>query len=464
MKKKFLLYIIIAAGLLIQGCKFGTDDDIINPPVTGKVAVTGQIVESITGNPVFNASVKITDGTAQVNTTTNADGRFTAEIFIAEDKDLTIITFKEGYSTDTLRLYAVAGKPVTVPLIQIKQIQGTGGTSSGGAATINLFQQSHQTLGVIESGANESAQIIFQVLDSTGVAIGSDNAVTVSFSLTAGPGGGEYLYPSSVRTNALGRAAVSMNTGTKAGVAQVTAEVVINNRSIKSKPISLAIHGGFPDEGHFAVATNALNFPLYGIIGAQISFTAYAGDKYSNPVRPGTAVYFSSNSGIIEGSDQTDDLGRATVTMLTQPFPDDGIYGPGFFTVTASTVNELQTSIFSNTLRLLSGPGQIYNVSPSTFDIPNGGAQSFTYVVSDQNGNPLAPGTTINVKVDEGDIKVSGDTEVKLPDTQSRAYTMFGFTAFDSKPEEEKVQNAVIIITVGGPNGEKKYTLSGLSR
>jgi len=88
------------------------------------------------------------------------------------------------------------------------------------------------------------------VLDSTGIPINSDNAITLNFSFGAGPGGGEYLYPASVRTNALGRASVT-NTGTIAGVAQIITEMVVNNIVIKSKPVLIAIHGGFPDPGSF---------------------------------------------------------------------------------------------------------------------------------------------------------------------------------------------------------------------
>jgi len=42
----------------------------------------------------------------------------------------------------------------------------------------------------------------------------------------------------------------------------------------------------FPIRDHFAVASEKLNYPAYGLIGYEILFTAFAGDKYSNPVRP----------------------------------------------------------------------------------------------------------------------------------------------------------------------------------
>ncbi len=164
----------------------------------------------------------------------------------------------------------------------------------------------------------------------------------VNFKFGSSPSGGEYLYPASVESNALGRASVTLNTGTIAGVAQVIAEFTVNKIKVRSKPVLIAIHGGFPDPGHFAVAAPKLNYPEYGIIGFEIPFTAFVGDKYTNPVRQGTSVYFEATSGIIEGSNLTDDLGRSTVTLLTQPFPNlnEAGFGPGFFKVTSSTIDE----------------------------------------------------------------------------------------------------------------------------
>ena len=376
----------------------------------------------------------------------------------SEDKELTIVYFKTGYDTDTTSIYVPVSASIEVPILKLTQQQGTGGgTSSGQAATIYLFSQSAQNVGVKESGSNESVQFIFEVLDSNGVAIGSDNSVEVNFSLGSGPGGGEYLYPASVVSNALGRASVTLNTGTIAGVAQISAEFTINDIVVKSQPILMAIYGGFPDPNHFAVASDRLNYPNYGIVGVEIQFTAFAGDKYSNPVRPGTSVYFETTSGIIDGSNSTDDLGRAIVTMLTQPFPnlEEQGYGPGFFRVTSSTVDENSTTIRTSTIRLLTGLPVII-VDPSSFDIPNGGSQSFNFTVSDGNGNPMSAGQNISVKVNKGDLEVSGDVDITMLDTQSKTSTMFSFIAADSKPDTTRIQQAIIDISTSGPNGEKK--------
>ena len=149
--------------------------------------------------------------------------------------------------------------------------------------------------------------------------------------------------------------------------------------------------------------------------------------------------------------------------MLTQPFPDLDGYGPGFFRVSSSTIDENNTTIQTSTVRLLTGL-PIITVDPSSFDIQNGGSQTFNFTVSDGNGNPLSEGQSISVKVNKGDLEVSGDIDVRMLDTQSKAFTMFSFTAVDSKPDTSKLQQAIIDISTSGPNGEKKISVYGTSR
>jgi hypothetical protein len=324
-----------------------------------------------------------------------------------------------------------------------------------------LYSQSAPSIGVKESGSLEAVQIVFEVLDSSGIPITQDNKVFVRFNMTSNPGGGEYLFPDSTETNSFGRAAVTLNAGTIAGVVQVIASIFAYGNLIQSSPVVIAIYGGLPDINHFDVASELLNYPAYGILGYVIPFTAYAGDKYSNPVRPNTTVYFSTTSGIIGGSAQTGTNGAATVELITQPFPN--YTKPGFFEVTASTIDENSNLIYSRSLRLLSGY-PFLDISPSTIDIQNGGSQVFLFTVSDQNNNPLAKGTRISVSAEEGDITLFGDIDITLPDTQSETFTQFTFTAFDSEPVTTDPKNAIITIQCSGPNGDESLSISGISR
>jgi hypothetical protein len=465
---KFILSIVFASLLIFSGCEVKESSPTDNEDIEGgSVTISGQVVESSSGDPINNALIKITDGVNENGGATNANGVFSVTLEIDKNKEVTIIVSLSGYSSDTSSVFATIDTEVQASLVQLKQLSGTGQTASGGAASIYLFQQSSESIGVKESGSIQTAQIIFEIQDSNGVHIDLDNQETVEFKIGNAPGGGEYLHPTSVVTNALGRASVTLNTGFISGVVQVIAEITDTNGTIRSKPVLIAIHGGLPDAGHFGVASALLNYPAWGKIGYEIDFTAYVGDKFTNPVRPNTAVYFETTSGIIEGSELTTDIGTATVKLLTQPFPNykvPGVYvNDGFFKVTARTANENYEPIETSTVRLQSGQTVISGVSPLTFDIPNGGSQNFQFYVSDGNDNPIASGNSISVSVTSGGITVAGDVSILMPDTQFDNKQYY-FTIADGDSDEEKIQTSSVTISSTGANGNASFSITGTSR
>ena len=461
MKTNFTyLLIILCAFLFLNSCEFGIEEDTIDE---FKTSIQGQVVDSETGNPVSGASVKINGDSSYTGATTNSQGTFFIEFDLLQDQELTIIIYKNNYYSDTTKVFVASGSTTDISLVRLRAVSGSGTNTSGQAASLYLYSQSAPSIGVKESGSLEAVQIIFEVLDSSGIPITSDNKVFVRFNMSSNPGGGEYLFPDSIVTNSFGRATVTLNAGTVAGVAQVSASIFAHGNLIQSSPVVIAIYGGLPDANHFDVASENLNYPAYGLLGYEIPFTAYVGDKYSNPVRPNTTVYFSTTSGIIGGSAQTGLNGAATVQLVTQPFPNHSQQGPGFFEVTASTIDENSILIYTSSLRLLSGH-PVLDVSPSTIDIQNGDSQFFNFTVSDVNNNPLSKGTRISVSVEEGDITLFGDIDITLPDTQSESYTQFTFTAVDSEPGTTDPKNAIITIQCSGPNGDESISISGISR
>jgi hypothetical protein len=464
----FFLYTVLLAGILVS-CKATEDEENPVDPGNGNgelqtTFISGKVVDNASGNPLDQATIKVVGGETTKGTTSDSEGEYYLDYDIAEDMDLLVIGSKEGYFPDTTVVFAIGGDSVDAPLLSLERDTTSQGAGvSGGVASVYLYEQSAKHIGIKESGAKESAAITFVAVDSLGIPISSDNSEIVEFRFGGAPNGGEYLYPSSVETNAYGRATVTLNSGTIAGNAQIVAEINTDNGVIRSKPVLVAIYGGMPDSNHFHVAAAKLNYPELGVVGFEIPFTAYVGDKYSNPVRPNTSIYFNCTSGIIDGSNLTDELGRATVTLLTQPWPDHDVYGPGFFEVTANTENENYEKISTSTVRLLSG-APVISVTPGMIDIPNGGIQSFDYTVSDVNGNPLAEGAQVKVEVKKGDIELGGSIEVKFPDTQSKAFTQYSFSAFDSKADTVNAQSAQIDIIVTGPNGEETRSISGTTR
>ena len=192
--------------------------------------------------------------------------------------------------------------------------------------------------------------------------------------------------------------------------------------------------------------------------------TAFVGDKYGNPVRSSTSVYFTTSGGIIEGSALTNQQGIGFVSLISaDPRPTATNPGVGFATVTASTANDNSQTISTNTVVLFSGLPQV-SISPTTFNIANGGSQSFTYTVSDQNANPLAQGTSITVAVEGESVTSQGDLNISLPDTQSKSWTHFSFTVADAADTINVVKPVTITINTTGPNGGGKISISGTSR
>jgi hypothetical protein len=439
----------------------GGGSDINNPPAVETIALSGQVINYVTGAPIKDATVDIKGGSSiEMTLITDSQGKYAADIESSSNVNLTIIASKDNFVTDTLSVFATIGQPLNAPPVVLHPT-GSGTIPSGDPVSIYIASVSFPTIGVKESGAQETTAMVFVVQDSAGIPVDLDHSVTVNFYIAAGPGGGELLSPSSVNTNNLGQAVVNLTSGTKAGVVQVIAEV-LPAKTIKSQPVSVTIHGGLPDQDHFSIAPAKVNFAGYNIYGLQDGITAFVGDKYANPVRPGTAVYFTTTGGIIEGSTLTDDQGIGSVQLISSaPQPNDPVLGPGFGRITATTVDENQTVISDETVVLFSGVPQI-SINPTSFDIPNGGTQLFTYTVSDQNNNPLVEGTTIVVQVEGEDTGASGDLNVTLPDTQSPLWTQFGFSVYDVADTTDQLKTVTVKITSSGPNGGAHIIINGV--
>ncbi|MCH8941010.1 MAG: Ig-like domain-containing protein [Bacteroidetes bacterium] len=432
-------------------------------PVLQKSTVAGQVIDDLSGIPIDSADVLISGPSLSINLKTDTQGKFATEIETDVDITLTIFTSKSGFVTDTATATVVPSTTLNLDLIKLSPIT-TGTPPSGDPVSIFLSSQSTTSIGVRASGSVETASLIFEVRDSSNTPIDLAHSVNVKFTLLAAPGGGEIISPSSVTTNNLGQATVNITSGTKAGVVQIRAQIDLASVTIISDPVSVAIHGGLPDLSHFSVIPSLVNFPALDQFGTIMTVSVSVGDKYSNPVKTGTVVSFITTGGIIEGSIATNDQGGGTVNLISgNPKPVDAILGPGFATVTATTVDENHVTISRDAIILFSGIPTI-SISPSTFAIANGGSQNFTYTVFDENGNPLGKGTQITVTVDGTSVSAQGQINVELPDTQSPVWTQFSFTVFDTDDSTNVVKPVSITINSTGPNGISESIISGTSR
>jgi hypothetical protein len=469
----FLPVLLLLTALGLVGCEPLEDDG-------GTVTLAGQVLNKDTGLPVRGAFVLV----QPLNKRVEADsaGRYRLEVKVDSAMSLTVSASKDGFAPASVEVLAVGGRTLDVPTLQIAP-QGEAQRTSGRPSNILLLAQTAQTIGVKESGAEEVAGITFQVADSVGRPVILNQGTTVSFLIGQGPGGGEFISPSSARTDNNGKVTGNLSSGTKAGVVQVVAEMNVGGRTVRSQPVAITIHGGLPSQSHFSVGPQTLNFPGLNTLGLTDAISVIVGDKYSNPVRPGTAVYFSSSHGVIAGSTTTGPDGRGTVNLISgNPLPADGVV-----VVTATTVDENRRQVVGRTPLLFTGV-------PVASISPRAAALNVTYAldVTDQNGNPLAAGTSITVKADGENVKVAGTSGVTLGETAffdgardrnndgtpdgvrdgdaldyddvrtGPGITRFTFQVIkaENKPESPPAVLAAIVITIDGPNGKLEFVLT----
>lgn len=459
----YLVFPLFVAGIFIAGCDSFKSDD------SGDLTITGFVIDQ-DDRPVANATVEVRS--LDEFTTTDETGAYAMTVELDSTSSLTLTGSKAGYSTATSNFVGRAGETVDLTLRLI--LQGDSPVESGQASNILLSGQSASTIGVTESGSEEVAQLTFQVTDSTGTPITLKNSTTINFAIGQGPGGGEFLFPESVETDNSGLATVNISAGTTAGVVQIVASTTVGGQTIRSLPVAMTIHGGLPDGDHFTLGPEKFNFPGLLRFGTQNGISVLLGDKWFNPVRPGTAVYFTSSHGVIEGSTLTDGNGQGSVNLLSgNPIPPDGVS-----IISASTADENQDEIISQTPVLWSGAPRITLTQTGTSNDPY--FRTYDYTVTDGNGNPLSEGTGIAVSASGTKIITSGNVNTLLSDTvflnggmtyddvlRGPGITEFSFAVVEDPDGEEGENPALqqVTIAVSGPNGnlEITYGASGVS-
>lgn len=469
-KPCFGLFLFLAI-ILLTSCSptdSGVDDAVL---------ISGEVINQTTGNTIEDALVEITAPSAlRQTTTTDSIGTFSFLIEADSAIQVSIQAEKQGFNAQTTTFRVVPENEYTGITLEL-QSQDTGGGDedgvsgeSGGAAAIILENVTESAINIAETGGVVNSAFTFAVQDSAGRAIDLANAVDVHFSIVSGPGGGESLTPSVVRTNARGLATSNLFAGNAAGVVKIQAEITRDDISlvVRSKPIVISIHGGYPDDDHFSISAGLFNFEGFSRDGIRNPISVIVGDRFSNPVKPGTPVYFSSTGGIIQGSGETNGDGEISVDLISggnRQLLDHPTLGFGYATVTAVTYDENDAELVKEINILFSGPPSTSNitVTPSTFSIPANGSASFSYVATDINGNPLPAGTSVSIEVAEG-LEASGDVDFEIPNAlfPGPGVTEFTFTVADVDDEASNVQGTEITIKVETPAGDKaQRTVSG---
>eukprot|EP00579_Thalassiosira_antarctica_P022580 CAMPEP_0201977636 /NCGR_PEP_ID=MMETSP0904-20121228/61304_1 /ASSEMBLY_ACC=CAM_ASM_000553 /TAXON_ID=420261 /ORGANISM="Thalassiosira antarctica, Strain CCMP982" /LENGTH=309 /DNA_ID=CAMNT_0048529087 /DNA_START=88 /DNA_END=1014 /DNA_ORIENTATION=+ len=304
----------------------------------------GQVINSSTGEAISEAVVVITSPQEFQNSSriTDADGSFTfSGLNVNEATDIVIEARKTGFDRVSVTVTVTPGQTVDLenPIGLVLEGEDDGDDDGGGEvagpssgpAQIILTTITNQAINIAETGDRISSPFTFQVQDSSGRTLTSSNPATVDFSIISGPGGGEEVTPSSIRTNANGEVTTALFSGNRAGPVKVQASITRDDGIVvRSTPVLIAIHGGFPDQQFFSLSLTTSNIEGYNLNNIRTSAVVIMGDEFSNPVKPGTVVYFNTTGGIIQGSGSSDNDGFLSVDLIsTSPRPSDNIPGSG---------------------------------------------------------------------------------------------------------------------------------------
>lgn len=472
-KQGVVICIFIVSLFVLNGC-----EDTVTEPVGDAHSVVNGTVRLPDGSPVPDADVLATSPAfGSASTTTDENGEYTLTLAVDPDASATEYTLtvsKSGFEPRSRTIPLSPGGQVALNFtFGIDDDDEEPRPESGEAANIVVTGVQSESIGVKGSGFDETTRLVFEARDSDGIPVDLNHQILVMFSISGGPGGGEFLSKISDSTDANGQVTVVLNSGTVSGAVQVLAEANVIDRTISSAPVRLTIHGGLPAQEHFGMAPERYNFPALQRVNDRLGIVTVVGDKFSNPVRPGTSVYYRTKAGNIQTDALTDNDGVVNVQLISHGKNiTDPVHGNGFGYVVAETWGENGTLVADSVLVLLSG-SPIIDVDPGTFSVPNNQSQTFSYTVADYNGNPMAEGQTISVSLQlpelpEGQeppqIILSGQTEVRLPDTQSQVYTQYSFTLSVHGGEEEGVVSDMplgIVISTSGPNGDAELLVEG---
>ncbi|MEP0823762.1 MAG: carboxypeptidase regulatory-like domain-containing protein [Ignavibacterium sp.] len=453
--------------LLLMSCKSD------GPTGAGSISgvMSGQITQAGTSTVIGGATVALAIQGRTYNATSNASGAYSIDV--AFDDTLaaqgSVTVSANGYQTLNQTVTLTPRQTTTVNFALSLNTTPVPPPPPGGgyANTLAYVGPENLTLSVFGVGGDESGVLTFEARDSLGQPILPARADTIVFTISGVPvSGGAYTTPSFALTNTSARASTAVQSGTVAGAIQVVASLTRDTDGVvvRSTPVKVLIHGGLPDQAHFTVGANPFNIPLGWIkLGATSTITALVGDKYGNPVRPGTAVYFGNpTQGVITTqAGFTNQSGFASGILETgNPYSPNG-RGYAF----AETIGENNVRVFDSVLVVFSGEAIISNLTTSgPFVVDNTTSVTATFTVSDINGNPLAAGTNISATVEgTGSAVVSKVSPASvLGDVVSTFWTNFAVTVSKNLQASPATTGPITLtITVSGPSGEASASIPG---
>lgn len=508
--KQLQLFVLLLVLLNFFACQ-----DVNQPTNSYTVTVSGQVVNKV-NSPLD--SVVITISNPFMRDTTHSDGTFNFSFTSSEKNDVPVtIRFSRANFFDTTfsANYSADKKTLALGTIQMRGVSAAAdsviaGKPSARAGALVFLQSQYTSISIRKSGGIDATNLLFEARDSSGTPVDANNAVWLHFKFIWRPDSITELSSDSVKTNSKGQAVVQLTAGQKAGLVQIQSSFISRNSAkidtVRSSIVVIPVYGGLPDSTHFSITSQKYNIPGAVKFNLRNSISALIGDKFGNPVQPGTPVYFSTSGGIIQPVAQTSNDGTVSVDLISGlPVPvnggfvqvkaDVGTSSVGFGKISGTGNKDVDfntgpigkrlkkekaallstktttpkfspQSLLSRTIPVLfSGPSRIYTAD-SVFIVPAQNERRIDFTVSDPNGFPLSEGTTITVSgigLDTTGAVLSGDLNKTIPDTYDRAYTNYSFVVADKRIKDfNTTRSFTVTIEVNSANGNVKKIFSGV--
>ena len=208
-----------------------------------------------------------------------------------------IATYVAGVQATAVYIKATVSG-ISTPVQDEKSIQLTPNTT---VASISLDADS-LIIQVRGTGGKETVDLLATAYDDNGNRV--PGGIPIDFFITDGPNGGENLNgmgygPITANTNSLGEAKVTLNSGTISGTVKTRA----SSASIISHVTQVTIQAGPPE--HISLGADPLNIRGWDVVNATATIVAMVDDVYGNPVPDRTAVYFSTEEGMVDAYSET---------------------------------------------------------------------------------------------------------------------------------------------------------------
>jgi hypothetical protein len=322
-----------------------TVKDTVNFSAQLGTVTTGTTTYELGYDPGGGAAFKSGEINLNGVTTLSAGGTLSATVEVIDDTGATpttpvVVSFTSGCASSGLAsldgsVTTVNGSATATYLAQgcvgtdvITASASIGGTTYTAAASftvqaadvgsiefVSASPDSITLQGTGGAGRSETSTVTFRVVDAQGNPVQNQ---TVDFTLGVGNNqNGLSLDPTSATSDLNGLVQTVVQAGTVATSLTVIATVTTSTDTFQTQSSQLVVTTGIPDENSFDLSVSTFNPEAWNYSGEIVTVTARLADRFNNPVPDGTAIYFTTEGGSIDGHCFTTD-GACSVAWTSQ--------------------------------------------------------------------------------------------------------------------------------------------------